>query len=124
MVAQSTINEHLNVHRFGTRHCSIKVIELKPKNHAVAVGSLRGVAQCAMLMRYFPLVQLEYQLAGGVESLVFFPSVPAGAAQQPLIPSAGSRYIVDTDEWSEVHVPVPMVTLEVLHCSIDAYLPG
>jgi hypothetical protein len=46
--------------------------------------------------------------------------VPASAAQQPLIPSAGSRYIVDADQWSEVHVSVSLVTLEVPKLSRDA----
>jgi len=74
----------LHVHFCGAGEGSLKVVELKPQEHTVAVGLVVRIPDWSMIVLDLKVVQLQDQYAAGRDqSLIFRPTVRALA----LIPS-------------------------------------
>ena len=87
----------------GPRDGGVEVVHLKPKKHAVAVGSHVRIRDPPMLVSDLPLVQLKHQLSVPNQPLVRRAAVIALEIQQALIPAAGRLDIADADEGLRFH---------------------
>lgn len=86
-------HDHLNVHRHRALHDRIKVIHLKPNQHAVAIWLVRLVSDWDMLVIDVKAVQLEDQPPVHHEPFIFFTAVIAPASKEPLIPKAARFHV-------------------------------
>lgn len=88
---------------FSAGDGGVKIVDLKPKQDAVAVWLQVGIGDRAVMMVDAPVMQLEYQLAVHDEPLIFRAAVSAFAPEQSLIPAARGLNIVYADERLRVH---------------------
>ncbi len=95
----------LNSHRLGACHGSVKIVNLKPEQDAVAVGLGIGITDRTMMVLDIPSVQLKDKLATDDKTLVLRPAVRTLAAEQALIPPAACLNVIHADErlWMHVH---------------------
>lgn len=90
--------EDLGFHFDGASEGGIEVLELKPKDDAVAVGFEIWIAERAMVVLDFPAVELENEGAIVNEAFVFRTAVIAFQAKEALIPAAGGFDVGRADE--------------------------
>ena len=93
----------LDVHFGSALHYRVEVIHLEPEQHAIAVGSVGGIGDRAVMMFDFKAVQLQNELAILHHLLILPAAVRAATAQQALIPPAAGFDIRDTDERLGAH---------------------
>ena len=93
----------LNAHFSSALHYRVEIIHLEPEQHAIAVGSVGGIGDRAVMMFDFKAVQLQNELAILHHLLILPAAVRAATAQQALIPPAAGFDIRDTDERLGAH---------------------
>lgn len=98
------LREHdLNSHLRGSLHDFVEVIDLKPQQHAVAVGLMVWVADWPVMVMHVKAVQLKDELSAVDQLLVGRSAVIAAASEQTLIPPAAGFDIGDGDERLGTH---------------------
>jgi hypothetical protein len=93
MLGQHDLGSHLP----GALDGFVKIFDLEPEEHAVAIGSIVGVSDRAMIMLDLETVKLQDEGTVPDEPLIIAAAVIAAAAEQPLIPSAARLNIGDSD---------------------------
>jgi hypothetical protein len=81
-------HENVRLHLLGTRHCCFEIVDLKPKQNTVSIGSVARVANRIMVVTDLKFVQLQYEDAVYGKSLVFRATMRTRAAKQSLVPAA------------------------------------
>ena len=94
---------HLDAHFASALYHRIEIIHLEPQQHAITVGSVRTIADRAVMMFRFKAVQLQDEPAILHQLLILLAAVPTAATQQALIPQAAAFDIRDADEGLGAH---------------------
>jgi len=68
--------------RGRANHRRVKVINLKPEQDAITVGSVARIADWPMMVFHRKVMQLEHQHTVGHEPFIVWPAVGALAPQQ------------------------------------------
>lgn len=92
-----------NVHLEGTLHHRVEIIYLEPEQHTVAIGSVGAIADGAVVVLDFKVVQLQDERAVHHQLLILLAAVSPTTAQQALIPAAAGFYICETNERLRTH---------------------
>ena len=100
----------LDAHFSGALHYRIEVFHLEPKQHTIAVGSVGGIADRAVMMFDFETMQLQDEFSILDQLLILPTPVSPAAAQQTLIPLTAGFNIGDTDERLGAHGSKPSRT--------------
>ena len=87
----------------GTRGRGVKVINLEPKQNAVAVRFGSGIADGAVVVRDFPGMQLQHEFSVVNQALVFAAAVRALAAEEFLKPATTDFDIIYANEGLWMH---------------------
>jgi hypothetical protein len=85
--------EDLNLHFDGALNYFVKILNHKPQQDAISVGTVLGVADSAVMMLYQETVKLQNELAIPQQPFVFWASVIAPASQQALVPAAACLHV-------------------------------
>lgn len=87
-------------------HRRVEIINFEPEQNAVAVGLVDGIANSAVMMLDFEIMQLQDKPVAANQPLVFRAAVPALAAKQALIPAARRLDVGNADErlWSHAAI--------------------
>jgi hypothetical protein len=97
------IQVDLGPHLVGAGHYRIEVVDLKPQQHAIAVGPFIGITDTAMMMLRVECVQLQDQRPVRDETLIFPPTMSTRAAEKAPIPAAACLDVVHGDQWLGTH---------------------
>ena len=81
----------------------VDVVDLKPQEHAVAVGLRIGIADRTVMVFDVPPVQLQDQHSARHQALVFRAAVIALATEQALVPTATRLDVAHADEGLRTH---------------------
>jgi len=95
--------DDLHAHFSGALYDGVKIVHLKPQQHAVSVGLVVTIANQAVMVFNFEAVQLKDKLAIPDQLLIFGASMIAPAAQETLIPAAACFHVGYGDEWLRTH---------------------
>ena len=82
----------------GPGHGGIEILDLKPQQHAVAIGTVIRITHRAVIMVHFPVMELHDQGLAIHEPLVLRTTVVALTAKQSLIPSTRCFDVRDGNE--------------------------
>ena len=85
----------------------VKVLDLEPEKHAIAIGAVAGVPDRAMIMLDLETVKLQDEAIVPDEPLIVAAAMVAAAVEQPLIPSAARFDIRDGDQGLCAHQGPP-----------------
>lgn len=96
-------HDDFDLHGCGAGDESVKVIDLKPKEDAVAVGFPVAVADGEMIVVDVETVELEDELAVGGKAFVFVAAVGALATEELLVPEATGLDAGDGEERLGAH---------------------
>ena len=94
---------NLYIHFGGTLHNCVKIVYLKPKQHTVAVRLVSSIADEAVMVFDFKVVQLQNQRAILHQLLVVPAAMGATATQQTLIPLAAGFDVRNTNKRLRSH---------------------
>jgi hypothetical protein len=89
----------------------IKVLDLKPQEHAISVWFKIGISNGAMMMLHLPSVQLQNQSALRNQSFILGTAMCALATKQLLIPTAARFDITHANEWLWMHTNLYLIFL-------------
>ena len=97
-------SHNLDLHFTGALQGCVKIINLKPEQHAVSIWFVVSIADGTVIVLHFEAVQLKNKLALGDQLFVCGASMIAAAAEQTLVPAAACFYIRDGDKGLGTHV--------------------
>jgi hypothetical protein len=89
---------HLDLHFFGAVNGRIKIVKLKPQEHAVSVRLEVLITNRAVMMSHIPSMQLKHQSPIRDKTLVLGTTVRALTAEQTLIPATACFDIVHANQ--------------------------
>lgn len=93
----------LDTHFGRALHYGVEVLHLEPEQHTIAIGFVGAIADGAVMVLDFKVVQLQDEAAILHQLLILPAAVSPAAAQQALIPLAAGFDVGDTDERLGAH---------------------
>jgi hypothetical protein len=86
-------HDNLDAHLGGTLHDRVKIVNFKPQQNAVSVGSIVSIADRTVMMFYVEAVQLKDEFAIRNQLLISSAAMIASTPKQPLVPFAACFHV-------------------------------
>ena len=98
--------DDLGLQFIAAPHRRVEIVDFEPEQNAVAVGLVVGIANSAVMMLDFEIMQPQDKPVAANQPLVFLAAVRALAAKQSLIPAARRLDVGNADErlWSHAAI--------------------
>lgn len=99
-------HDDLSLQILGACYCRVKVVELKPEEHAISVGRDVWISDTTMMMFHIPCVQLKNQPTTRDQSLILLAAMRTLTAEETLIPTTARLNIAHANKelWTHTNL--------------------
>jgi hypothetical protein len=90
--------DDLSLHLFGARNRGVEIVQFKPKENTISIGSKFGIPEWTVMVLDVPIVHLEDEMSVPDQTLIIRPAVGALTAKETLIPTTARLDVVHANE--------------------------
>jgi hypothetical protein len=95
--------DHLHCHLVGALHDGVEVVDLEPKQEAVAVGFVVAVGNVAVVVLGLEAVELKDELVIEAEAVIVWTTMVAAQVEEALVPATAGLDVRNCDEGLGAH---------------------